>query len=176
MVLINPVGVQAQGNVTWWAVPTIANEAAATATELNATSGLNISCFLYESSLESTIDQNKVDSMRRLCSRDTFQKLGNTTYTLGDLMYSIDPQAAPTTDGNKARTLLVAGTKLYLVRRLGKDAQSNDQAVSGDRYRSFYVQLGPQDERADTSNEANEVQIQQTVVVLKKPVDGVVAA
>jgi len=165
---IFPAGTQAQGNVSKRFLQTV-SLTAPTVAQVTATTAIDASCFLYEGAGMVDVDENKVDSQRRLCSRNTFQRFGNRTYSVGDLMYVYDQQAEDTTDVNKLYAALVPGSKMFLLDRFGLDAQQVDFAV-GQFVDIIPVQLGERVPMADTGNEANEIQIKQPLIVTATPV------
>lgn len=116
---IRPASSKAYGREKWVYVPTIANTSAPTVAEVTAVSVLDISCYLYESSARPTGSTNLVDRERRICDTTTFQQVGTTTYAGGEMVASLDPQAAALSDGKKAWEKFPEGTTGYLVRRLG---------------------------------------------------------
>jgi hypothetical protein len=119
MSIIFPEATKVQGNTSVVVVQTIANMAAPDlSSEINAGSSVNVSCFLY-GDLNPTVETNKGEAPRRLCTTQVFQQFGNTTYEVPDLQYVYDPQAASSTDDNKALAALTEGSEVYLVIRRG---------------------------------------------------------
>lgn len=116
---IRPASSKSYGREKWQFVPTIASIVAPTITEINAVSGLDISCMLFEPSARPTASTNLVDRERRICDTVTFQQVGTTTYAGGEMIAAVDPQAAAASDGKKAWEKFVEGTTGFLVRRLG---------------------------------------------------------
>lgn len=176
MTVLFPEAVKAQGNTSVTAVQTIAAPAAPKlATEINAATSVNISCFLYSGGVGSSTT-NKGEAPRRLCTTETLQQFGNTSYEITDLMYVYDPQGDDTDPANKAKAALVEGTDVYLVIRKGLDAQSNAHAVS-QKVDIWHVRLGPQNRGVTGDGEFDEFAITQSVIPLAPPtVDAVIAA
>jgi hypothetical protein len=111
-----------------------------------------------------------------LCSKNAQETLNRTTYSLGDLQYVYDPQAADSAVGNEAKELLAEGTEVYLIERIGLDAQDTAFAV-GQQVVTHHVVLGPQIKSGDRTDENGEFFIMQSVAYVNDgPVDGVVAA
>ena len=160
------------GNTSVTVVQTIANMAAPDlSTEINGASSVNVSCFLYSGGV-GTATTNKGAAPRRLCTKSELQRLGLTTYDVSDLSYGYDPQAADSTDTNKAKAALVEGTDVYLIVRRGLDAQ--DAAYAAGQYVDvWHVELGPQNRTQTGDGEFDEYSITQTVAVLEDPELGV---
>lgn len=137
---IRPASSKSFGREKWVFVPTIASIAAPTAAEVTAGTALDISCYLYESSARPGASTNLVERERRICDTTTFQQVGTTTYSGGEMVASLDPQAAALSDGKKAWEKFPEGTTGYLVRRLGV-AVATDLA-SGQFVDVFPVEFG----------------------------------
>jgi hypothetical protein len=116
---IRPAASKAYGREKWVFVSTIADINAPTVSEVTAGTTLDISCYLYESSARPGATTNLVDRERRICDTTTFQQVGTTTYSGGEMVASLDPQAAALSNGKKAWEKFPEGTTGYLVRRLG---------------------------------------------------------
>lgn len=146
------------------------------ATEINHASSKNISCHLFAEAWNPTGSTGKGSRKARMCTDGMIETLQRTTYTVPDLMYTHDPQAADGAVGNEARAILVPGTVLYLVERQGLP-MSTAWAVA-QRTRTHKVRLGAQIRSGDLTDENGEYYISQTLVysVLTGPVDGVIAA
>lgn len=178
MTLIMPEGVPTLGNTAVIAAVAVADMTAPKlATELNAATSVNLSDFLEASGWNPQATSNKGTRPPRLGSktqRDTFNR---TTYSLGTMSYSYDPQALDTDDENKAKALLAEGTTIFLVERLGLDAENTAWAV-GQKTRTHKVILGVQSVGGDRTDENGEFVIMQDAIYasLEGPVDGTVAA
>jgi hypothetical protein len=164
MTVIFPEGVAAQGNVKIQYVPAYVSSAAPKLTEINAAGSLDLSCLLYEGSGLGAAETSKGTAPRRLCSKQTFERFGSSTFSVGDLMYVWDPQGATGTNGNLAYTKLVEGTVGFLTYRFGLDARTSVWAI-GQYVITYPVTFGPQNETADTSDEFAEIHITQSVIV-----------
>lgn len=161
---IRPNGVQTFGKEKWSFVTTIANKNAPTAAEINAASSLDISGFLYSEGFEGfNAEPSRVNAPRRVLDTVVNQSLGTTTFSMSDLLYSYDPQAAAASDGKKALEKLVEGTTGYFVRRLGIDADTDFAA--GQFVDVVPVALGPQVPVKTSSGEEGEAAIRQAVSV-----------
>lgn len=138
---IRPASAKAYGREKWVFVPTVANIAAPTLTEINAGAGLDISCYLFDSSTRPSQNTNLVTKERRVCDTKQFQQVGNTDPQGGEITYALDPQAAALSDGKKLWEKIGTGATGYLVRRLGVDV--NTDFAAGQFVDVFPVEFGP---------------------------------
>lgn len=163
-----PEGVQSQGNVKVKAVLTMANPAAPTVAEVNASSAVDMSLFLYPGGWGPTVTTNKGTKPPRLASKTTLESFNRSAYGLPDLTYAWNPQAADTDPANAAKAALDQGLQVYLVERLGKDAESVPFAA-GDFVRVHVVRLGEQFPVYDPTDENDEFKIQQPAIYVSPP-------
>lgn len=122
---IRPASSKAFQREKWSFVATIANQAAPTATEVNAAGSLDISCYLFTGSARPGQNVNLVSKERRICDGATYQQIGTVTYEGGQMLAAFDPQAAALSNGKKAWEKFPAGTTGFLVRRMGIDVQTD---------------------------------------------------
>lgn len=166
--VLYPEGVQSQGNVKVKAVFTLANSAAPTVAEVNASSAVDLSLFLYPGGWSPTITTNKGTKPPRLASKVSLESFNRSAYGLPDLLYAFDPQGAPGDADNAAYEALTPGLSIYLVERLGVDAEGV-AFTSADYVRVHHVTLGEQFPVYDTTDENDEVKIQQSVIYVTPP-------
>lgn len=140
---IKPQKVTANGKDTWWLVPAIADLDAPTATEINATSGLNITCFLLAEQEGVTSTTERVALARLLCETTTTEGLGDTTFSMADIQGVFDPQGAANSDGKKAWELVKAGFTGYAVRRQGVKSDVDADVEAGDFVDVVPIDMGP---------------------------------
>lgn len=173
MTVIYPEATPVQGNTKVKAVLTVADTAAPKlATEINATSSVDVSFFLHD--WAPTATQNKGTAPRRVGDTAMLDKLGNTNFSIPTLTYVYDPQGDDTTSDNKAKALLAEGTEVYLIERLGLSAKSTDFAVT-QKVRVHHVRVGTQVHGTTGTDEFSEYQISQEVEYVEVPADGVIA-
>lgn len=174
--VVFPEAVKAQGNISVTVVQTIADmDAPSLATEINAATSVNVSCYLYSGGV-GTKTTSKGEAPRRLCSTDTFQQFGNTAYEVSDLVYLYDPQGDGADEANEAMTALVEGSDVYLVVRRGLDAKTTAYAAT-QKVDIWHVRLGPQNRGVTGDGEFDEFAITQPVIVLDTPTfDATIAA
>ena len=177
MTVVYPEGTPTLGNTKVTAALSVANLAAPKiATELNAATSVDMSCYLYPAGWNPSATTNKGTKPPRLCSKNTQEQFNRTAYALADLQYVHDPQAADAAVGNEARELLVEGTEVVLVERQGLDAQ-DDPYTLGEFVISHKVVLGPQVWSGDRTDENGEFFITQAVIYVNDgPVRGILAA
>lgn len=137
-----PQKVVANGKDSWWFFPTCASIAAPTALEINAVSGMNISCYLLAEQEGVTSTAEKVRLARLLCETTTTEGLGEQTWSLADIVGVFDPQAAAGADGKLAFEKFRAGGSGYLARRQGVVALGNAAVVAGQFVDVFKIDYG----------------------------------
>lgn len=129
---IKPSKKTALGKDTWWLVPAVATITAPTAAEVNAATGLNITCFMLgeQEGLSGTTE--RVTLPRLLCETTTSESIGDTVVTMPDLQIVLDPQAASAHNDKKAYEKIRAGYTGFLIRRQNFTAdQAASEAVAG---------------------------------------------
>ena len=132
----------ANGKDSWWFVPAIANQAAPTALEVNAATGINISCYLFAEQDGVTGSTSKVTLPRLLCETTQYEANDATTYTMSDIIAAFDPQGASGSDGKKAWEKFKNGATGFLVRRQGVVATTGD-ATAGQFVDVVPVDIAP---------------------------------
>jgi hypothetical protein len=121
---VKPRKVQANGKDSWWLVPAIADLAEPSVTEINAATGINVSCTLLASYEGMTASTAKVTLERFLCETEQFEANDVTSYTMSDIVGGFDPQATAASDDKKAFEFLRDGFVGYAVRRQGVTSDS----------------------------------------------------
>lgn len=142
-------------------VPTIAAEGAPTVAELTGASALDVTKMLYASSARPSQTTNLARAPRRLGDGATYEFVGESQSSIGEVRYSFDPQAAAASDGKKAAEKFVEGTTGFLVYRWGIDRDTD--VAAGQFVTVVPVEFGPQNETTEGDGEAAEVAIVQTV-------------
>lgn len=139
-----PQLVLANGKDSWFWVPAIANKTAPTALEINAGTGLNISCYLWADFEGATSSTGKVTLPRLLCETAQYEANDVTTYSMTDLDFAFAPQAASGADGKKAwEKFKAGGLSGFLVQRQGVQAdQSAPEATAGQFFNVIPVEIG----------------------------------
>jgi hypothetical protein len=164
-----PNGVQAFGKENWWYTPTIASGALApTVAEVGSASGIQLTGYLYADGFDGvTAEPSRNAAPRRLADTQTYEALGTTAFSVSDLTYSFDPQAAAASAPKKAKEVLPEGTSGFLVRRQGIDRNTN--IAAGQFVDVIPVSFGPQIPVNTSTDESAEVAIRQPVTVTGAP-------
>jgi hypothetical protein len=139
-----PQLVTANGKDSWFFVPAVGTKTAPTVAEVNAATGLNISCYLWAEFEGVTSSTSKVTLPRLLCETNQYEANDVTTFTSTDLDFAMAPQAAAATDGKKAwDKFKVGGLSGFLIRRQGITAdQAAPEAVAGQFVDVIPVEIG----------------------------------
>lgn len=169
MTVVFPVATKSLGNTSVVAVATIANTSAPSlATEINASTSVNGSCYLY-ADMVATGETNKGTAPTRACEKTEREEFGRTKYSISDIQYVYDPQAADTTDENLFKAAMAPDTELYIVERVGLDSQTSALAV-GQKVNVHHVRVGPQNRTKTGDGEFDEFSITQAVSYVTDPV------
>lgn len=150
---VKPQKIKSHGKDSWWLVPAVANLNVPTIVEINAATGINMSCTLLASfeGLSGTAAKVTLDAF--LCETEQFEANDNVVYSMTDIVGGFDPQAAESSDDKKLFELLREGFVGYAVRRQGKTADTaSPDAVVGE-----FVDVVPVDiTRAVPGKSSNE--------------------
>jgi hypothetical protein len=129
---VKPRKVRAHGKDSWWLVPTVATPGAPSITEINAVTGINISCTVLAEGDSLTAETGKVTLPAYLCETEQFEGNDTTTFSMGDVVGGFDPQAAAVSNDKKAFEFLRNGYTGFAVRRQGVTAdQTAPEATVG---------------------------------------------
>jgi hypothetical protein len=174
MTVIYPEATPVQGNTKVKVVTTIATlTAPSLATEVNAATSLDISCFIRDWNPE--MQSNSGSAPARNCTTVQLPVEGNTQFSAIEIRYTYDPQAADSTDDNKAKAKLIRGTEFYAVVRKGLDAQ--DTAFAATQYIEVWkFRCGRQNFVRSGTDEFSEYEVSQMLYPLTEPTYGQVAA
>jgi hypothetical protein len=164
MTVVFPTGVKAQGNIKVSWVPTFTNYLAPTVAQVTATGSLDLSCFLHSDGFNPTVDSNKGNPPRRLCTKKQYEQFGSTTYSLADLSYVVDPQGVALSNPMLAYEKLIPGTAGFFAVRNGLDAQLVDW-TAGQFVSVWPVTLGDRLIMGDPTDEFAEFTVSQSVIV-----------
>lgn len=174
MSILYPEATPVQGNTKVQAVTSVAVLTAPDlSSEISAVTSVDLSCFLRDWNPEMTSNSGSAPS--RLCTTVQLPVEGNTQFNAIELRYVYDPQAADSTDDNKAKALLVRGTEFYAVVRKGLDAQATAWAAS--QYVEVWkFRCGRQNFVRSGEDEFGEYEVTQLVYPLSEPTYGQVVA
>ena len=139
MAIYNPAGVASARNRNAIWVDAIANEQAPKLTEVTSlTASLDISCWLNVDWDGFSAEQNK-EADERWCGTK-FESMGDVEYTVGDLVYVVDPQATTSAGTTRTSAILTEGKRGFLVIRRGKGMDL--PLAVGDKVDVLACQLG----------------------------------
>jgi len=162
MALNIPPAVSSNGTVKVVFVPDGGLAAPGKATVAEIKAGTEISCHLTADGFAPNAEEQVSDG-RRLCSKQSYDIVGATKWSIDDLKYVYDVQN-PSSLTNAAYEALEPGTTGYLIVRWGKDAEIDWAA--GDVVDIFQVRLG---ERRKQQPEADsELYVAQKPYVLNR--------
>lgn len=166
---IRPNGVTAFGKEKWIFVPTLTSRTAPPLADVNSASGLDITGYLYAEGFDGLgADTSRVTAPRRVLDTVMAERLGSSTWTLGDMLYMVDPQAAAGSNGRKAMEKFPEGTEGELLYVLGIDGDASALTVGDTIAAIIPVEFGPQLPVKTAAGEEGEVAIRQPVGVTGK--------
>lgn len=158
MPLTIPPGVDAEARINAIFAPTNSLSVAT----LNGATAVELTCYLTKGTLGISAE-TETGTDERECTAQVFEVLGNTTWTVNDLEYVWETQAAASSPTNKAYDTLKKGTTGFLVLRFGKDVDT--APAVGDKVWRIPVTLGAQVPKQREGNAAEKLKITQKVVV-----------
>lgn len=158
MPLTIPPGVDAEARINAIFSPTNSLSAAS----LSGATAVELTCYLTKGTLGMAAD-TETGTDERECTSQVFEVLGKTTWTVNDLEYVWEPQAAASSPTNKAYDTLKKGTTGFLILRFGKDVDT--APAVGDKVWRIPVTLGAQVPKQREGNAAEKLKIVQKVVV-----------
>lgn len=158
MPLTIPPGVDAEARINAIFAPTNSLSVAT----LNGATAVELTCYLTKGTLGISAE-TETGTDERECTAQVFEVLGKTTWTVNDLEYVWEPQAAPSSPTNKAYDTLKKGTTGFLILRFGKDVDT--APAVGDKVWQIPVTLGEQAPKPRGGNAAEKLKIVQKVVV-----------
>jgi hypothetical protein len=126
---------------------------------LEGSTALDVTNMFFQSSARPSQSTNLARSPKRVGDAESYEFVGETQPSLGELRYAFNPQAAAASDGKKASEKLLPGATGHLVNRLGIDRDTDSEI--GDFVTSYPVELGPQLEVPEGADEGAEVAIAQ---------------
>lgn len=161
-------GTQSQGNVKVIVALSLTSLTAPSLAEINVGTSVDLSMALYASGYKPDVTTNKGTKPPRLASKATIESFNRSTYTFPDLVYAFDPQADDTDPDNAVLAALEEGLTVYVVERLGKDAETVDIAI-GDWVRIHKVKLGEQVPVFNPDDENDEIATRQSAIYATPP-------
>ena len=126
---------------------------------LNGASALDVTNMFFGSSARPDQSTNMARAPKRVGDGVTYEFVGETQSTIGEIRYSFDPQSAALSDGRKCYEFLPEATTGYYVTRWGIDRDTNLATTQKVTSRPF--EAGPQLEVPEGDAEGSEVAIKQ---------------
>lgn len=168
-----PAAVTALGRESVVFLPAVADPAAVKLTEANATATVHLTCAIR--GLNPSAEQSKTKKYR-LCSKQGFDALGRTDWTIERPTFIDDPQAEDD-DPDYPHKTLVSGTKGFILRRRGLDSEpGNFTAFAvGQLYDLFPVEFGVRvPVPVNPEDEGQEFEYMQEIAVVGPRVEGAI--
>lgn len=134
-----PPGFVADATLRVWFVTTLADPAAPTLAEINATTSIDATCFFTNGFDPDATSATISDD--RLCLKVVLEDKGSTTWTMNELNYIFDVQN-PLSVSNKLYAALKENTSGFFVGRYGMDVDEDPSA--GDIVDVIPVKMGTQ--------------------------------
>jgi hypothetical protein len=158
MAITFPDGVDVAGrrNAIWTPTQTLSIAALAAATSIE------LICHLTKGTLGVAAETERGTDPRE-CSTQTYETLGNSTWSVNDLEYVWYPQAAEGDPENKPYETLKPRTPGFLTLRFGVDYDSD--LAAGEKVWQFPITVGEQVPKTPEGNAAEKFKIIQPVVV-----------
>lgn len=158
MVLSIPPGVDAEGAVTIIWTPTATLSKAV----LEGSTAVAMTCYLTKGTFGESAETERGTDERE-CSKTVYETLGKTKWTLNNLDYVWDPQAAPADPDNQAYETLAPRTPGFITVRYGVDV--DDPLTVGEKVDQFPCTVGEQVRKGRDGSAAEKLKITQEVVV-----------
>lgn len=164
---LRPTARKTFGKTNWIFVPTLTSQSAPPVADVNSSSGIDVTRILFASTGKPTQSTNRVTAERRLGDTKTYEFIGISNVTGGDMLYAFDPQAAALSDGKKFYEKIPEGTTGYLVERIGVARATTPAA--GQFVNVYPVEFGPSFPAEAGSDESAEAAMTVTFAVTGDP-------
>lgn len=128
---------------------------------LTGSQALDVTYMFYESSARPQSTTNMAKAPKRVGDGTTYEFVGETSESIGEVRYAFDPQAAALSNGKKLAEFLPQGTEGHYVVRYG--ANRDDDLATGDFVTSRPFEAGVQNEDEEGDGEGAEVAIVQAL-------------
>lgn len=150
MTLSQPLAVPTNGTMVARFLTAVTDPTEPTLAEVNAGSGIDLSCYLTGDGLSTETSENNIEDPR-LCSKQIYESPGDYTDTL-ELTYVYNPESE---DDDEARIALPRGTKGWIMLRWAVDS---DQAMAaGDLVDLYPVTMGIQRKQTPSRNGVHRI-------------------
>lgn len=128
---------------------------------LTGASAIDVTNMFYESSARPTSTTNMARAPKRVGDGASYEFVGETQETIGEVRYSFDPQAAALSDGKKLAEFLPELTTGHYVVRYG--VNRDDDLAVGEFVTSRPFEAGTQEEDEEGEGEGAEVALKQAL-------------
>lgn len=165
---VRPASTQSKGTTKIVFVPAFTG--AYTAPDVTAAAGasaLDVTNMFFESSAMPDASTQMARAARRVGDVESYEFVGEVQWTLGEMRYAFNPQAAALSDQKKAFEKFPYGTTGYLLIRKGIDR--NTDLATGQFVSVYPVSFGSQVETDEGDGDSAEVAIKQGVGVTGPP-------
>lgn len=175
MTIIMPEHVSVMDNTKVALMTSVANLAAPSlATEINASSSLDVTCFVV-GGFAPTVQPSTAYPPPRLCGGLSLPVRGRSQLQPIRVRYVFHPQEADTTDNNKAKAFLAEGVLFFAMVRRGLPALT-DAFTAAEKVQTWRFEAGPQNEIPSGDDDGAIWVVEQDWLPKAMPVPGVIAA
>ncbi|GAB3988878.1 phage tail tube protein [Nocardioides marmoraquaticus] len=156
-----PAGTKAYLRVKRIFIPAVAGAAGPTVAESTGASALDVTNMFYDSSARPSQTTNMARAPKREGDAETYEFVGETQATYGEVRYAHNPQAATGSPGRKAFETFPPGTTGWIEERWGMNRDID--IAAGQKVELIPVEFGPQIITREGDGEGAEVAIQQAI-------------
>ncbi len=158
---LRPIGTKAylRKKVLWVPTGTYSPDSPSLAV-MTAASALDVTKMFFSSSAAPSQSTNMARAPKRIGDGETYEFVGESQVSLGEMRYSFNPQGAALSNEVKAYEKFAPGSTGFLVFRYGID-RDTDYVITTQFVTSFPAECGPQIEVEEGDNEGAEIAILQ---------------
>ncbi len=164
---LRPTARKTFGKTNWIFVPTLSSQASPPVADVNSATGIDVTRIVFASTGTPTQSTNRVTNERRLGDTKTYEFIGISNVTGGDMLYAFDDQAAALSDGKKFYEKIPEGTTGYLIERRGLGRAVTPAA--GQFVNVYPVEFGPSFPASAGDAESAEAAMTVTFAVTGDP-------
>lgn len=165
---VRPASAKSKGTTKIVFVPAFTG--AYTAPDVTAAAGasaLDVTKMFFESSAMPDASTQMARAPRRVGDVESYEFVGEVQWTIGEMRYAFNPQAAALSDQKKAFEKFPYGTTGYLLFRKGIDRDTD--LATGQFVTVYPVEFGSQVETDEGDGDGAEIAIKQGVGVTGTP-------
>lgn len=135
---------------------------------LGGATALDVTKMWFDSSARPDASADMVEAPPRVGDTESYEFVGTTKWTLGEVRYQWDPQGAAASDGVKAYEKFTPGNAGYIYIRRGIN-RDTDLAATTQYVEEYPVECGPQVPTKEGDGEGAEWGIKQAFAVTGPP-------